>query len=72
MQAEDTVHTRARAHIRELEALLYSRAGTKPRPKPDISKTEKDVAETDLTHMSGKQLAFTAASKIVNLHCTSR
>ena len=62
MDPEETVHTRARSHIRELEALLYSRAGTKPRPKPEITQSEKEVADTDLSHMSGKQLAFTAAS----------
>ncbi len=59
----EEITTRAQGHITELEALLYSRAGTKPRPARETTATEKDIADTDLTNMSGKQLAHTAASK---------
>ncbi len=63
IESGDDVTTRAQAHISELEALLYSRAGTKPRPQRDVTQAETDIVNTDLTGMSGKQLAHTAASK---------
>ncbi len=64
MDSGDEIVTRAQAHINELEALLYSRAATKPRPKRDVTDQEKNINQTDLTGMSGKQLAYTAASKL--------
>ena len=63
LDSGDELVTRAQAHITELEALLYSRSGTKPRPARDVTQAETDITQTDLTGMSGKQLAHTAASK---------
>ena len=70
MDSGDDVTTRAQAHISELEGLLYSRAGTKPRPHPEITKTETDIESTDLSKMTGKQLAYTAASKLLAIHAS--
>ncbi len=64
MDPETDRATRAKAHITELEALLYSRAGTKPRPDPPMTKAEEKIAKTDISDMTGKQLAHTAASKL--------
>ena len=72
VESGDDVNTRAQAHITELEALLYSRAGTKPRPTRDVTNTERDISNTDLTGMSGKQLAHSAASKFIIVHCQTK
>ncbi len=63
MESGDEVNTRSKAHISELEALLYSRAGTKPRADPAVTETENRIKELIIEGMNDKKLAHTAASK---------
>ncbi len=64
MESGDEINTRARAHISELEALLYSRAGTKPRADPTVTATEMKIKDLIIEGMSEKKLAHSAASKL--------
>ncbi len=63
MESGDEINTRARAHISELEALLYSRAGTKPRPEPRVTATEKRIQELILKGMNQRKIVHQTASK---------
>ena len=64
MDSGDEITTRAQAHIAELEALLYSRAGSAPRAEPNITPAETRIENLDLRSMTTKKLTYATASKL--------
>ncbi len=62
MPQDQTLQTRGQLKIRELEAMLHSKTGTKPKAIPEMTTSEQRIHEERVTgHETDRELALMAA-----------
>ncbi len=63
MEDREKVTTRAAARIRELEAILHSKCGSKPKELPQLSEAEQKIKDETVTGRESARELFTRAAK---------